>query len=372
MFFSSFLCPGQVKRKQKQKMSKRIGFQFRQPRAKMPKLDITISSSQRAGPSSSQQARDAGMAEDGWCEDEEDEIFVLASQAVEQVQANAAVVISQAMNSQAIRSASHDVSYNHFRQNVRAVHSTQINDNPMDMFDNDEEDIFSNVPDFVLNNAQPTTENKESNGQAAQQNNAPNHHNEQQQQSSQSNVAGHASEYTGARNQIEKIQNEIYAEKLKVQKKEIEQLKETLNKLNQRCTTKEGEASTLRYEVHSKSTEIDRLRRDKMQEAVEIEKKFAEKIAALEKKIEIQRTELEFKVNASQFTDTFGFNIDGISKFSILYFVSQNIEILNKKPRRSLNDSTIQDQAGPSSSSLDHELNYIFRLPVSLISSNGE
>lgn len=284
-------------------MSKRIGFQFRQPRAKMPKLDITISSSQRiasTGPSTSQQARDAAMIEDAWCEDEEDEIFVLASQAVEQVQANAAVVISQAMNSQAAHSSTHDFSYNHFRQNVRTVHSTQINDDPMDVFGNDEEDIFSNVPDFVSNNVQPPTENKENNRQVAQQNHANNHHQQQpqqQQQNSQNNVGGHASENNSVRNQMEKIQTEYYGEKIKAQKKEIEQLKETLNKLNQRCTTKEGEASTLRYEVHSKSTEIDRLRRDKMQEAVEIEKKYAEKIGALEKKIETQRSELEFKVS---------------------------------------------------------------------------
>lgn len=269
-----------------------MGFQFRQPRAKMPKLDITISSSQRianAGPSTSQQARDVAMIEDAWCEDEEDEIFVLASQAVEQVQANAAVVISQAMNS-----ADHDITYNRFRQNVRPVHSTQINDNPMDVFDNDE-DIFSNVPDFVSNTVQPSTENRENNGQVAQQNNNNNNQNNHQQ-SSQNNVAGPSSDNTGARNQMEKIQNEYYGEKIKTQKKEIDQLKETLNKMNQRCTTKEGETSTLRYEVHTKSSEIDRLRREKLQDAVEIEKKYAEKIAALEKKIETQRSELEFKV----------------------------------------------------------------------------
>lgn len=296
---SDFLCFGRNRTKPKAKMSKRIGFQFRQPRAKMPKLDITISSSQRiasTGPSTSQQARDAAMIEDAWCEDEEDEIFVLASQAVEQVQANAAVVISQAMNSQAAHSSTHDFSYNHFRQNVRTVHSTQINDDPMDVFGNDEEDIFSNVPDFVSNNVQPPAGNKDNNGQVAQQNHA-NNQQQQQPQSSQNNVGGHASENASVRNQMEKIQTEYYGEKIKVQKKEIEQLKETLNKLNQRCTTKEGEASTLRYEVHSKSTEIDRLRRDKMQEAVEIEKKYAEKISALEKKIETQRSELEFKVS---------------------------------------------------------------------------
>lgn len=267
-----------------------MGFQFRLPRSKMPKLDITISSSQRvavAGPSSSQQQRDAAMAEDAWCEDEEDEIFVLASQAVEQVQANAAVVISQAMNSQAV----HDISYNRFRQNVRPVHSTQINENLFDAFDNDE-DIFSNVPDFVSQVVPPATENNENNVQMAQPNN-----NDNQNRSSPTNVDRATENSIGARNnQKEKIQNEFYGEKIKAQKKEIEQLKESLNKLNQRCTTKEGESSTLRYEVDSKSREIERLRREKMEEAVEIEKKYAEKMLALEKKIELQRTELEFKV----------------------------------------------------------------------------
>lgn len=266
-------------------MSKRIGFQFRQPRSKMPKLDITISSSQRmniAGPSNLHQPREVAetpaQIDDAWGDDEEDEIFVLASQAVEQVQANAAVVISQAMNT-----ADHDISYNRFRQNARPVHSTQFN--PIDEFDNDE-DIFSNVPDFLPNAVQPaaSTDNKENNGQMAQN------------QHSGQNV-GRVSSDTKARDQKEKIQNEYYAEKFKAQKKQIEQLKETLSKLNQRCTTKEGEASTLRYEVDSKARDIDRLRKERMEEAVDMEKKYSEKITALEKKIENQRSELEFKVN---------------------------------------------------------------------------
>lgn len=264
-------------------MSKRMGFQFRQPRSKMPKLDITISSSQRisvAGPSNMNQPRESmetpAHADDGWGDDEEDEIFVLASQAVEQVQANAAVVISQAMNNTV------DVSYSRFRQNVRPVHSTQFN--AIDEFDNDE-DLFSNVPDYIPNAVQPplTIENKENNAQSTVN------------QSNQ-NSARMSSE-NKAKEQKEKIQNEYYAEKVKAQKKQIEQLKETLNKLNQKCTTKEGEASTLRYEVDSKSREIERLRKERMNEAVDTEKKFSEKIAALEKKIETQRSELEFKVS---------------------------------------------------------------------------
>lgn len=253
-----------------------MGFQFRQPRSKMPKLDITISSSQRtaAGPSNMNQQRDVNVSpaqvEDAWCEDEEDEIFVLASQAVEQVQANAAVVISQSMNNR-----DHDMSYTRFRQDVRTVHSTQMN--PIDEFDNDE-DIFSNLPDFV--SPMPVAEN----GQ-----------NVQNKQGAQT-VCRSSSIEIKAKEQKEKIQSEYYAEKIKAQKKQIETLKDTLNKVNQKCTTKEGEASTLRYEVDSKSKDIERLRKEKMEETVEMEKKYSEKITTLEKKIEEQRSELEFKV----------------------------------------------------------------------------
>lgn len=259
-----------------------MGFTYRQPRSKMPKLDITISSSQRiatAGPSNMNQEPPTN-AEDAWYEDEEDEIFVLASQAVEQVQANAAVVISQAMNSTNI----HDITYNRFQQNIRTTHSTQFN--AIDEFDNDE-DLFSNVPDFVPNAAVPSvapaaadTNNKENNVQIAL-----------------NNQNGRTTVDNNTRDQKEKIQNEYYAEKIKAQKKQIEQLKETLSKVNQKCTTKEGEASTLRYEVDSKAKEIERLRKERMDEAVDVEKKYSEKIASLEKKIETQRSQLEFQVN---------------------------------------------------------------------------
>lgn len=266
-------------------MSKRMGFQFRQPRSKMPKLDITISSSQRsvAGPSNINQPKvipDTPTQEDAWCEDEEDEIFVLASQAVEQVQANAAVVISQSMN---IRD--HDMSYTRFRQQARTVQSTQLNH--IDEFDNDEE-LFSNLPEFNGVQVPGPVENKENSGQNGQ--------NVQIQSSS-----SRTSTDNKAREQKEKMQTEYYAEKLKLQKKQIETLKETLSKVNQKCTTKEGEASTLRYEVDSKNREIERLRQERMDEAVEMEKKYSEKITTLERKVEEQRSELEFKVGSFGF-----------------------------------------------------------------------
>lgn len=264
-----------------------MGFQFRQPRSKMPKLDITISSSQRtvtSGPSNMNQqnkpAEAPAQSEDVWCDDDDDDdaLLVLASQVADDFQAKAAAVISQSMNI-----CDPDTSYNRFRQDVRPVHSTQMN--AFDEFDNDE-DIFSKVPDFVPNADRPgpSTENKENNGQ-----NVQNHPTGPSDVRVSSNIA--------AREQKEKIQNEYLAEKNKAMKKQIENLQAQLSKMNQRCTTKEGEASTLRYEVDSKNREIERLRKERMEEAGNTEKKYSEQITALEKKIETQRSELEFKVN---------------------------------------------------------------------------
>lgn len=303
-------------------MSKRMGFQFRQPRSKMPKLDITITSSQRiavAGPSNmnQQRAMAPSQAEDAWAEDDEDELFVLASQAAEQVEANAAVVISQSMNNR-----DHDMSYIRFRKDVRTAQSTQLNH--IDEFDNDE-DLFSNVPDFAPNPVQPvrSVENKENNGHTAQ-----NHQSAQNQPST--STSRRISVDEKAREKKEKIQTEYYAEKFKAQKKQIETLRETLNKVNQKCTTKEGEASTLRYEVDSKSREIERLRKEKMEEAVDMEKKFSEKIIALEKKIEEQRSELEFKVKIILEIFTIDLHLKKVLKNSILFSIFRILKFYRK------------------------------------------
>lgn len=265
-------------------MSKR-GFQFRHPRSKMPKLDITISSSQRmaAGPSNMNQPRDVvpetpahGDADD-WSDEEE--FFVLSSQAADLVHTNASVVISQSMNNL----TNHDMSYTRFRQEVRTVHSTQFN--PINEFDNDD-DLFSNIDEPISNAVQlpPIAENVQANGQ----------HAKNQQNNDQRPTTSNANKI---KEQSEKMQCQYYAEKIKAQKKQIETLRETLNKVNQKCTTKEGESSTLRYEVDAKAREIERLRKEKMDEAVRMERKYSDQITALEKKIEEQRSELEFKVN---------------------------------------------------------------------------
>ncbi|XP_031634094.1 uncharacterized protein LOC116347582 [Contarinia nasturtii] len=307
-------------------MSKRMGFQFRQPRSKMPKLDITIQSSQRitAGPSNMNPQRDI-VAEtptqpDGNWSDEE-EFFVLSSQAADMVHTSASVVISQSMNSL----ANHDMSYTRFRQEVRTVHSTQIN--PIkEVLNDDDDDLFSNIDEPIPNaiQAAPNAETPKTNGQNVQ--------NQQFSQNFNRPSTSTSTVNNKLKEQSEKIQCQYYAEKIKAQKKQIETLRETLNKVNQKCTTKEGESSTLRYEVDSKSRDIERLRKEKMDEAVQMEKKYSEKITALEKKIEEQRSELEFK----------------------------NIEILNKKSRRSLNDSVMTTE--PETSWSIVELHHLFKL----------
>lgn len=56
------------------------------------------------------------------------------------------------------------------------------------------------------------------------------------------------------------------------------------------------QASTLRYELELNKQQSDKIRKDKMTEIMQLEKNFSGKIGALEKKIEAQRSEIQFKV----------------------------------------------------------------------------
>lgn len=69
----------------------------------------------------------------------------------------------------------------------------------------------------------------------------------------------------------------------------------------------------MRYELELNRQQCDKMRKDKMSEIMQLEKQFSEKIVTLEKTIEAQQTKLEFK----------------------------NIEMLQKKSRKSLNESVI-------------------------------
>lgn len=200
-------------------MAKRLGFQYRQPRSKMPKLDITISSSQRsviAGPSrintvqqSEPQIQQEEKIEDDMWGDDDEEYIMLASQAVEKLDANAEMIISQSMNIRDI-----DLSYGRFQRDVRS--STQ---HPYcNEFENDNcEDILANVPDVIVNNVmQPVAH------------------------TSQIPISNGAECKDTAKTKME-VHQTYLTEKMKTQKREIENLQETLNKLSEKCQIKEGE-----------------------------------------------------------------------------------------------------------------------------------
>lgn len=56
------------------------------------------------------------------------------------------------------------------------------------------------------------------------------------------------------------------------------------------------QASTLRYELEMNRQQCDRLRKEKMAEIEHIEKNYVEKVTILEKTVEKQQTEIQFKV----------------------------------------------------------------------------
>lgn len=58
------------------------------------------------------------------------------------------------------------------------------------------------------------------------------------------------------------------------------------------------QASTLRYELDLNKKSVEQLRKKQMSDSSQLEKEYIEKIAKLEKIIETQRSEIEFKVTS--------------------------------------------------------------------------
>lgn len=288
-------------------MAKRAVFQYRMPRAKMPKLNITISSSQQ-GPSNMlpppQRERDAPVAQpsqvpDMWPDDDDDELIMLASQAAEKVEANAEIVLSQAMGS--------NLNYENFRMEVQS--STQLTkpNSVMDDFMCVDEELFAGILECDIAPkpvAKPTVPivSEDIFAEPSTSTAVKNNH----QQMENAKVAA---------------QNKFLSAKLRDQKKDNENLKDALNKINEKCQTKEGEvwfiqklcvltegnlnwafflqASTLRYELEMVRQQCDRLRKEKMTETEQLEKTYLEKVTNLEKIVEKQQSELQFKVRRS-------------------------------------------------------------------------
>lgn len=160
-----------------------------------------------------------------WGGDDDEEFILLASQAAEKIEANAEnFIVSQAMN--------FDLSYGQFQKEVQA--STQLDD----IFDND--DIFSNIPDDAWqagpSTSKPTTNRNDGPatfkvpGAAA---------------TSAALAARHDEETRQTQLAKNEAQQSFFTEKIKAQKKELENLRETLNKVTEKCETKEGEVIIL-------------------------------------------------------------------------------------------------------------------------------
>lgn len=245
-------------------MAKRPVFQYRMPRAKMPKLNITISSSQQ-GPSNMlppQRQQDAPtvvhpqQSEDMWPDDDDDELIMLASQAAEKVEAHAEIVLSEAMGDK--------LNYDNFRREVQA--STQLSgpSNMLDDFMCVDENVFADIPECDIapkTVAQPkpkpapttaVTENERGLRSPATVNGRKDTFAVPSTSAAAKNPqpvgelpAATSTSAAVTKNQIENAkitaQNTFLSNRMRDQKKEIENLKETLAKLNEKCQTKEGE-----------------------------------------------------------------------------------------------------------------------------------
>lgn len=210
-------------------MSKRTAFRFRESanRAKMPKLDISITSSQSL-PSNQFRAPaplKPPTSNNIWGDDEDDEEFImLASQAAEKVEAHAESVITQAMNFH----GDLDMSYGRFRNEVEA--STQLTFPPQkdvinDFMRDDDEDIFSHIPDYpnVPDVQTPSTSKQPENSARA----------DKAKEEAQKRLE----------NAKKEAQTTALTKRLQEAKKEIENLREALSKTTEKCQIKEGEVN---------------------------------------------------------------------------------------------------------------------------------
>lgn len=161
-------------------------------------------------------------SEDMWPDDDDDELILLASQAAEKVEANAEIVLTQAMGS--------NPNYDRFRMEVQS--STQLSkpNNVLDDFMGLDEDVFAEIPDVDID---PKTVTKPKEKPPAPK--------VSEDIFATPSTSAAAKNHQKMENAKIAAQNTFLSNRLRDQKKEIENLKEALAKMNERCQTKEGE-----------------------------------------------------------------------------------------------------------------------------------
>lgn len=157
-----------------------------------------------------------------WPDDEDEEMILLASQAVEKVDAHAEMVLTQAMGS--------NLNYDKFRLEVQSTTQLTKTNNVLDAFlGDDDEEVFAEIPDCDIA-PKPV----------AQPHKKPPAPLVSEDMFSEPSTAA-AQNHQKMENAKIAAQNTFLSSRMRDQKKEIENLKEALAKLNEKCQTKEGE-----------------------------------------------------------------------------------------------------------------------------------
>lgn len=218
-------------------MAKRSAFHYRAPRAKMPRLNITIQSNDQETSNGlgTQRERVAAIArpqpiqsEDMWPDDDDDELVMLASQAAEKVEKRAEI-LSQAIST--------SLNYDQFRLGPHSSTQMAKPNNDVDDIMCVDEEIFAGIPDCDIMPAPVVAPPKEK-PPVVSKPPAP-----VPSTSAAMNAATVASNHQKIENAKISAQNTFFSNKMRDQKKEIESLKEALAKLNDKCQTKEGEVN---------------------------------------------------------------------------------------------------------------------------------
>lgn len=102
------------------------------------------------------------------------------------------------------------------------------------------------------------------------------------------------------------------------------------------------QVSTLRYELELNKQKFTDLNKKKLSDIEQLQREYLDKINNLEKLVENQRAEIDFK----------------------------NIEIMNSKTRRSMNNTTIQPHINTNHKDNlnEHDIHSLFQIPILKIS----
>lgn len=270
-------------------------FEFKQPKSKFQKLDITQTSSQILNPITINVAKDSSKSinnEDNCIWDDDDEFILLASQAAEKVNAMKEGIGTIDSFTQFTRHADAITSSSSTQRKTDSVISNFLDDNDDDL-------VLSQIPTFETNFVSPAKKNNEiliKNKMIDKpENNLP--------------LTSIPSTSKNAQNQYSSnLQNNIdrketvcikFMEKdLEKKKICIESLQEKIKISNELIQTKDGETKILRYELQLIKKRNDDLRREKFEEIERIKCENLNKIKNLELELNAQKTELEFKVKS--------------------------------------------------------------------------